>query len=132
MPVLEQAYDEDTADGEKRVVLRLTPKVAPVQVAVFPLMARDSLDTISQEITATLQKQGILAEYDDSGAIGRQYRRQDEIGTPFAVTVDYETKETGTVTLRDRDSMKQVRLKTDDLQKIIPALIDGSIKFAAL
>jgi len=130
--VLEQAYDEDTADGEKRVVLRLTPKVAPVQVAVFPLMARDSLDTISQEITATLQKQGILAEYDDSGAIGRRYRRQDEIGTPFAVTVDYETKETGTVTLRDRDSMKQVRLKTDDLQKIIPALIDGSIKFAAL
>ena len=100
MPVLEQAYDEDTADGEKRVVLRLTPKVAPVQVAVFPLMARDSLDTISQEITATLQKQGILAEYDDSGAIGRRYRREDEIGTPFAVTVDYETKETGTVTLR--------------------------------
>jgi glycyl-tRNA synthetase len=95
-------------------------------------MARDGLDTLSRDITSTLQKQGILAEYDDSGAIGRRYRRQDEIGTPFAVTVDYETKETGTVTLRDRDSMKQVRLKTDDLQKIIPALIDGSIKFAAL
>ncbi|MGB8310189.1 MAG: glycine--tRNA ligase [Methanoregula sp.] len=130
--VLEQAYAEDTADGEKRVVLRLTPKVAPVQVAVFPLMARDGLDTLSGEITSNLQKQGILAEYDDSGAIGRRYRRQDEIGTPFAVTVDYETKETGTVTLRDRDSMKQVRLNTGDLQQIIPALIEGSMHFAAL
>jgi glycyl-tRNA synthetase len=130
--VLEQAYDEDTADGEKRVVLRLTPQVAPVQVAVFPLMARDNLDTISLEITATLQKQGILAEYDDSGAIGRRYRRQDEIGTPFAVTVDYETKETGTVTLRDRDSMKQVRLKIDELTRIVPALINGSVKYAEL
>ena len=71
--VLEQAYDEDTADGEKRTVLRLSPGVAPVQVAVFPLMARDGLDTLSEEITTTLQKQGILAEYDDSGAIGRRY-----------------------------------------------------------
>jgi glycyl-tRNA synthetase len=130
--VLEQAYAEDTADGEKRVVLRLTPKVAPVQVAVFPLMARDGLDTLSRDITSTLQKQGILAEYDDSGAIGRRYRRQDEIGTPFAVTVDYETKETGTVTLRDRDSMKQVRLKIDELQQIIPGLIEGSMQFATL
>ena len=96
--VLEQAYDEDTADGEKRVVLRLSPQVAPVQVAVFPLMTRDGLDTLSEEITTTLQKRGILAEYDDSGAIGRRYRRQDEIGTPFAITVDYESKETHTVT----------------------------------
>jgi glycyl-tRNA synthetase len=130
--VLEQAYAEDTADGEKRVVLRLSPQVAPVQVAVFPLMTRDGLDTLSEEITTTLQKQGILAEYDDSGAIGRRYRRQDEIGTPFAITVDYESKETHTVTVRDRDSMKQVRVAIDKLPAIIPALVNGSMKFAAL
>ena len=130
--VLEQAYAEDTADGEKRVVLRLSPQVAPVQVAVFPLMTRDGLDTLSEEITITLQKRGILAEYDDSGAIGRRYRRQDEIGTPFAITVDYESKETHTVTIRDRDSMKQVRIAIDKLPAIIPALVSGSMKFAAL
>ncbi len=95
-------------------------------------MARDGLDTISHEITATLQKQGILAEYDDSGAIGRRYRRQDEIGTPFAVTVDYETKETGTVTLRDRDSMSQVRIAVDRLPATIPALVNGNVKFTGL
>ncbi|MGA2162553.1 MAG: glycine--tRNA ligase [Methanoregula sp.] len=130
--VLEQAYDEDTVDGEKRTVLRLSPKVAPVQVAVFPLMSRDGLDTLSEEITTTLQKHGILAEYDDSGAIGRRYRRQDEIGTPFAITVDYESKETHTVTIRDRDSMKQVRIAIDKLPGMLPALVGGSIRFAEI
>jgi glycyl-tRNA synthetase len=130
--VLEQAYAEDTADGEKRVVLRLSPQVAPVQVAVFPLMTRDGLDTLSKEITTTLQKQGILAEYDDSGAIGRRYRRQDEIGTPFAITVDYESKETHTVTVRDRDSMKQVRIAIDKIPETLSALIKGDRKFVEL
>ena len=130
--VLEQAYAEDTADGENRVVLRLSPQVAPVQVAVFPLMTRDGLDTLSKDITITLQKQGILAEYDDSGAIGRRYRRQDEIGTPFAITVDYESKETHTVTIRDRDSMKQVRIAIDKIPETLSALIKGDVKFAEL
>jgi glycyl-tRNA synthetase len=130
--VLEQAYDEDTADGEKRTVLRLLPGVAPVQVAVFPLMARDELDTIAGGIARTLQKRGILAEYDDSGAIGRRYRRQDEIGTPFAITVDYETKETQTVTLRDRDSMEQKRVPVQRLPEIVCALVNGDMKFSSL
>jgi glycyl-tRNA synthetase len=130
--VLEQAYDEDTADGEKRTVLRLLPCIAPVQVAVFPLMARDGLDTIAGDITRTLQKRGILAEYDDSGAIGRRYRRQDEIGTPFAITVDYETKETQTVTIRDRDSMEQKRVPVDRLPEIVCALVNGDMKFPSL
>jgi glycyl-tRNA synthetase len=130
--VLEQAYDEDTVDGEKRTVLRFSPRVAPVQVAVFPLMARDGLDTIADEITHTLKRKGILAEYDDSGAIGRRYRRQDEIGTPFAITVDYETKETRTVTVRDRDSMKQVRIGIDALPQTIRDLVDGDMKFTSL
>jgi glycyl-tRNA synthetase len=130
--VLEQAYDEDTADGEKRVVMRFSPNVAPIQVAVFPLMTRDGLDTIADTITRTLHKNGIMAEYDDSGAIGRRYRRQDEIGTPFAVTVDYDTKENNTVTLRDRDSMKQVRIAIDKLPETVSALIEGNITFASL
>lgn len=130
--VLEQAYDEDIADGEARTVMHLSPNIAPIQVAVFPLMTRDGLDTIAREITQAFHKKGILAEYDDSGAIGRRYRRQDEIGTPFAVTVDYETKENRTVTLRDRDSMKQVRIPITKLPETAIALIEGSIVFSAL
>jgi glycyl-tRNA synthetase len=130
--ILEQAYDEDTADGETRTVLRLSPAVAPVQVAVFPLMARDGLDTIAEEIAHALHARGILAEYDDSGAIGRRYRRQDEIGTPFAITVDYDSKEDRTVTLRDRDSMKQVRIPIADVPEIVCSLIAGSRTFASL
>jgi len=130
--VLEQAYDEDIADGEARTVMHLSPKIAPVQVAVFPLMTRDGLDTIAHEITHTFHKKGILAEYDDSGAIGRRYRRQDEIGTPFAVTVDYDTKDNNTVTLRDRDSMKQVRVPIAQLPGTIWDLVDGSITFSSL
>ncbi|MFY9799723.1 MAG: glycine--tRNA ligase, partial [Methanoregula sp.] len=130
--VLEQAYDEDIADGESRTVMRLSPNVAPVQVAVFPLMTRDGLDTLAEEITRTFQKKGVLAEYDESGAIGRRYRRQDEIGTPFAVTVDYESKENKTVTLRDRDTMKQVRIAITDLPDIVENLVNGNITFASL
>ena len=130
--VLEQAYDEDIADGESRTVLRLTPCVAPVQVAVFPLMNRDGLDTIAMEVTRTLHKKGVLAEYDDSGAIGRRYRRQDEIGTPFAVTIDYQTKDDRTVTIRDRDSMKQVRIAIDRISETICDLVNGSAQFSSL
>ena len=130
--VLEQAYDEDIADGEKRTVMRLSPNVAPVQVAVFPLMARDGLDIIADDITRTFHKKGILAEYDDNGAIGRRYRRQDEIGTPFAITVDYTSKENNTVTLRDRDSMEQVRILIPELTETIGALVEGCITFASL
>ena len=130
--VLEQAYDEDTADGEARTVMRLSPNVAPVQAAVFPLMTRDGLETIAGEITRTLHKAGILAEYDDSGAIGRRYRRQDEIGTPFAITVDYDTRDDHKVTIRDRDSMKQVRIAIDQLPATISALVNGSLKFSSL
>ncbi len=112
--------------------MRFSPNVAPVQVAVFPLMTRDGLEAIADGITRTLHKHGILAEYDDSGAIGRRYRRQDEIGTPFAVTVDYDTKENNTVTLRDRDSMKQVRIAIDKVPATVCALVDGSLKFESL
>lgn len=130
--VLEHAYEEEEIDGEVRTVLHLAPCIAPVQVAVFPLVKKDGLDTIAREITVDLQDAGVLADYDDNGAIGRRYRRQDEIGTPFAVTVDTETKEEGTVTLRDRDSMAQVRVKTDDLVQTLVSLTRGRTTFADL
>ncbi|TAJ44471.1 glycine--tRNA ligase [Methanofollis fontis] len=130
--VLEHAYDEEIVDGEERRVLRLAPAVAPVQVAVFPLVNKDGLDAIARTITADLQEAGILTDYDDNGAIGRRYRRQDEIGTPYAVTVDYDTKEEGTVTLRDRDSMEQVRIPTAEIARVLPSLIRGRICFADL
>jgi glycyl-tRNA synthetase len=119
--VLCDAYDEDTppatdggADGETRTVLRFHPALAPVTVAVLPLMKKDGLAEIAQDIRAEL-KQDFSADYDHAGAIGRRYRRQDEAGTPFCVTVDYDTKEAGTVTLRFRDSMEQARIHKNEL-----------------
>ncbi|OPX73515.1 MAG: Threonine--tRNA ligase [Methanoregulaceae archaeon PtaB.Bin152] len=130
--VLEHRYAEETVKDEERRVLRLPPRIAPIQVAVFPLMNRDGLPGIALDIVNALKARGIMAEFDDSGAIGRRYRRQDEIGTPFAVTVDYETPETGTVTLRDRDSMDQVRVPTTTLPDLIRALVEGSMTFESL
>jgi glycyl-tRNA synthetase len=127
--VLEHRYSEEDVAGEVRVVLQLPPLIAPVQVAVLPLMARDGLDEIAREIVGNLKDYGILAEYDDSGAIGRRYRRQDEIGTPFAITVDYDTPTEKTVTLRDRDTMGQVRIAIDRIPDIIRSLVDGTASF---
>ncbi|MDG6255992.1 MAG: glycine--tRNA ligase [Methanomicrobiaceae archaeon] len=130
--ILEHTYDEEIVEGEIRRVLRLPPGIAPVQVAVFPLMTRDGLDAIARDIVQTLSGRGVLTQYDDNGAIGRRYRRQDEIGTPFAVTVDYETKDDRTVTVRDRDTMQQIRCGIDDLPVMLASLLDGSIEFNAL
>ena len=129
--VLEHAYSEDVADGETRTVMRFKNGVAPVQVAVLPLMARDGMDEIARKLVLDLQAEGLQTEYDDAGAIGRRYRRQDEVGTPFCITVDYDTKEDGTVTLRERDSMKQVRGKMEDVVAKIPLLLKGKLTFDA-
>jgi len=129
---LEHSYAEDEVDGEIRRVFRFPPAVAPIQVAVFPLMNRDGLDTIARRIAEALLQHRILAQYDDSGAIGRRYRRQDEVGTPFAVTVDHDTLEDNTVTIRDRDSMEQVRVTIERLPGTLSGLIAGKIKFHEL
>ena len=123
--MLVHAYDEDTVDGEQRTVLRLEPELAPTLVGVFPLMDKDGLGERARELVTELRDAGLSVTYDDSGAIGRRYRRQDEIGTPFCVTVDYETLETGTVTVRDRDSTEQVRVAVDELAETLVALRDG-------
>jgi len=130
--VLEHSYAEDTVEGELRRVLRLPARVAPVQAGVFPLVSRDGLDLAAREIADSLAAAGIFTEFDESGAIGRRYRRQDEIGTPYAVTVDYQTLEDGTVTVRERDSMAQVRVKRDTLPLTLRGLVDGATSFASL
>ncbi len=122
--VLCDAYDEEEVEGETRVVLRLHPKVAPVTLGVFPLMKKDGLAELAQKLASDLQED-FAVFYDVSGAIGRRYRRQDEVGTPFCVTVDYQTKEDQTVTLRFRDSMQQVRIRIDEIVPRIRQEIAG-------
>jgi glycyl-tRNA synthetase len=112
---LVDAYDEDEIEGEKRTVLRLHPKMAPVKVAVLPLVRKDGQPALAREVYQSLRER-VQAEYDEGGAIGRRYRRQDEIGTPWAVTIDHQSLEDRTVTLRDRDSLEQVRIAIDDLE----------------
>jgi glycyl-tRNA synthetase len=108
------AYDEDEIEGETRTVLRLHPQLAPVKVAVLPLVRKDGQPELATEIHRELRGR-MQAEYDAGGAIGRRYRRQDEIGTPWAVTVDHQTLEDRTVTVRDRDSLTQDRIAIDEL-----------------
>jgi glycyl-tRNA synthetase len=109
----EKVADKGNAD-DWRTVLRFHPKIAPVTVAVLPLMKKDGLAELAQEIRQEL-KEEFMTDYDQAGAIGKRYRRQDEAGTPFCVTVDYDSKEDNTVTLRFRDSMEQVRIPRSEL-----------------
>jgi glycyl-tRNA synthetase len=111
---LVDAYDEDVVQDETRVVLRLDARLAPVKAAVLPLMRKDGQPEKAQAIRDVL-KQHFAVAYDQAGAIGRRYRRQDEIGTPFGITVDHETMQNDTVTVRERDSMQQVRMPVDRL-----------------
>ncbi len=113
--VLCDAYEEEeVAAGDIRTVLRLHPSLAPVQVGVFPLVKKDGLAEKARAIELAL-REDYTTFYDQSGAIGRRYRRQDEVGTPFGITIDYETMEQDTVTLRFRDSMEQVRVPVAEL-----------------
>lgn len=114
LTVLSDAYDEDEVEGESRTVLRFHPKIAPIMVGVFPLVKKDGLADLAKDIELEL-RQEFRTFYDQGGAIGRRYRRQDEIGTPYGVTIDYQTKDDQTVTLRYRDSMEQIRVKRAEL-----------------
>jgi glycyl-tRNA synthetase len=117
--ILCDAYDEEQVadkgnDDDWRTVLRFHPSLAPVTVAVLPLMKKDGLAELAQDIRHEL-KEDFTVDYDQAGAIGRRYRRQDEAGTPFCVTIDYQSKDDGTVTLRFRDSMEQIRVPKSEL-----------------
>ncbi|MCK5155214.1 MAG: glycine--tRNA ligase, partial [Spirochaetales bacterium] len=117
--VLADAYEEEQLEGgETRVVLHFHPEIAPVTAAVLPLVKKDGIADLAREIEKELRND-FSTFYDQSGAIGRRYRRMDEIGTPFCITVDYQSKDDRTVTLRFRDSMEQVRVPVEELARRI-------------
>lgn len=121
--VLHDAYEEqDLGDGKKRTVLHIKPSVAPVKAAVFPLQKNDDLKKLALSVFAKLSKE-MNAEFDDAGNIGKMYRRQDEIGTPFCVTVDFDSLKDNSVTVRDRDTMKQERVSLENLVEYISTKI---------
>lgn len=114
---------EKLEDGEEREIMRIIPKLAPFKVAVLPLMKKD-LSEKAKELFSKLS-QSFRTIYDDTGSIGKRYRRQDQIGTPLCVTVDYETLENQTVTVRDRDTMAQIRLPISELEGYISKIVNG-------
>ena len=114
LALLCDAYDQDEIGGEQRTVLRLSPAMAPVKVAVLPLLRKDGHPEKARAIYEELRRH-VVAEYDEGGNIGKRYRRQDEIGTPLAITIDHQTLEDETVTLRDRDTLEQQRVPASEL-----------------
>lgn len=120
-------YDKREAD-EKRTIISFPPQIAPFQCAVFPLVNKDGLDTLAEQISNDLRQKGFLVFYDDGGSIGRRYSRTDSVGTPYALTIDYDSKTKHDVTLRERDSMKQVRIKTSDLSSKLKEYLEHGFK----
>jgi glycyl-tRNA synthetase len=124
---LVDSYDEDEQEGEKRTLLRLHPRLAPIKVAVLPLVRKDGQPELAREVHHALRPH-LQSEYDEGGSIGRRYRRQDEIGTPWAVTIDHRSLEDRTVTVRDRDTLAQDRVEIDAL----PALFQARLGVAPI
>jgi glycyl-tRNA synthetase len=119
------AYHEEVVKDEERTVLKLDPKIAPIKAGVYPLVKRENMPEIAKKIEDLLRPH-FKVFYDEGGAIGRRYRRQDEVGTPFGITVDSQTLQDQTVTLRERDSMEQVRVKIDELVGVLKKKIWGN------
>src|SRR3978361_422614 len=123
------AYTEDEAPNakggvDKRVVLRLDPRLAPVKAAVLPLSRNADLSPVARDLAASLRKHWNV-DFDDAGAIGRRYRRQDEIGTPYCITVDFDSLTDQAVTIRERDSMAQERVALDQVESYLGARLIG-------
>jgi len=128
LTLLADAYEEEVINKEKndiRTVLHLHPGIAPVTIAILPLMKKDGMAEKAKELYTKLAKR-FSVQYDESGSIGKRYRRQDEIGTPFALTIDYDTLKDDTVTIRYRDSMKQERIKISDVSSIVMEACDNA------
>lgn len=124
LAVLVDAYDEDLADGDVRVILRFHPELAPIKVAILPLSRNEKLAPLARDVYAEVRR-SFMAQYDDAQSIGRRYRRQDEIGTPFCVTIDFQSLDDNQVTIRERDSMAQIRLPVEDLMSTLQAKLGG-------
>jgi glycyl-tRNA synthetase len=122
------AYDEDITEGETRVLLHLHPDLAPIKVAVLPLSRRETLVSLAKEIYADLRRH-FMTQYDDAQSIGRRYRRQDEIGTPFCVTIDFQSLEDKQVTIRERDTLNQIRVPISELKTTLQAKLAGEDLF---
>ena len=132
--LIAHAYGTDHVDGEDRTYLSLSPEVAPTDVAVFPLVGEESIEELADGVVADLREAGLSVTHDDSGNIGRRYRRQDEVGTPLSVTVDHESVEEDptTVTVRDRDTTAQVRVPVDDLAAAVAPVLGSGGSFEQL
>jgi glycyl-tRNA synthetase len=119
LAVLSSAYcEEKLEDGSERVVMKIHPKLAPIKAAILPLLPKDGLDELAYQISGDLRKD-LYCVYDEKDSIGKRYRRQDAIGTPFCITIDHQSKEDNTVTLRERDSMNQKRISIAELKQIL-------------
>ena len=116
---LVDAYDEEVVADRPRTVLRLHPRLAPVKAAVLPLIGKDAAMVEKARRLYEELRRSMSAEYDDSASIGKRYRRQDEIGTPWALTIDEQTLSDGTVTLRDRDTLEQERIPIDGAKQLL-------------
>ncbi len=125
MTLLLDGYAEEQVEGETRVLLRLHPALAPITVGVFPLVKKDGMPEKAREIEAELRRANMATFYDEKAAIGRRYRRQDEVGTPFCVTIDGETLKSGVVTVRHRDSMRQDTVPANELRAYLLLQIDA-------
>ena len=129
MAFLVEAYAEDEAPNakggiDKRVVLRLDPRLSPVKAAVLPLSRDERLSPVARDLASTLRRNWNV-DFDDAGAVGRRYRRQDEIGTPLCITVDFDSLEDRAVTVRDRDTMAQVRIPIADVEGYLAGKLVG-------
>jgi len=122
LALLSDAYNEDIVDGEQRVMLKLSPKVAPVKAAVLPLMKKGEMGEKAEQLRRELSG-AFMVQYDDAASIGKRYRRQDEIGTPFCFTVDHQTIEDGSVTVRYRDSAAQERIDISKAREFLSSSI---------
>jgi len=122
------AYVEEEVEGETRVLLHFHPDLAPIKVAVLPLSRRENLVSLAKEVYADLRRH-FMTQYDDAQSIGRRYRRQDEIGTPFCVTVDFQSLEDKQVTIRERDTLNQIRVPVSELQRTLQAKLAGEDLF---
>jgi glycyl-tRNA synthetase len=119
-------------ESRKYPYLSINPQLSPFQVAVFPLVKKDGLPGIAKEIVEDLRSNGMIVVYDESGSIGRRYARVDEVGCPFAITVDYRASEDGVVTLRDRDSTEQANIEIPEISTVLWKLKNGKVDFASL
>ncbi|MFR9662024.1 MAG: His/Gly/Thr/Pro-type tRNA ligase C-terminal domain-containing protein, partial [Rikenellaceae bacterium] len=132
LQIMSASYKEETLEsGESRVVLSLPPSLAPTKVAVMPLVKKDGLPEVARQIINSLKFDFNVA-YDEKDSIGKRYRRQDAVGTPFCVTVDHQSIEEGTVTIRHRDTMEQRRVKIEELHSIIAEEVSFTKLFAKL